>query len=77
MTTAIRKAEIKAAARELLRLSHSLNADGLTIGGEVLLPSHHVIHCATALASLCTGDITRWSNYTELVRETAAEEVQS
>jgi len=63
-----RDAQLKQAARTLLQLSHSLNSDGLTVEGEALLPQHHVIHCATALGVLSTGDYTRWSDYTELLR---------
>ena len=69
----LREAQLKEAARELLQLSKALNQDQ-TLGGEELMPGHHTIHAATALAVLATGNVSTWTDFTALVREVAAEE---
>lgn len=69
-----RQAQLMESARELLQLSRSINPTGQRLAGEVMLPGHHVIHSATALAALVTGDISRWKDYLPTVQEIAKQE---
>ena len=72
MTTTTKKpdpdqAGLAKAARVLLRMSCELSNGGC-LGELDILPGHHYIHAATALAVLRTGDVSNWVNYTALVR---------
>ena len=78
MTTDIRQAQLKEAARDLLAISKQLNPDQTVdygaLGGVKVESAHHHVLVSAALEGLDSSRLGDWTNYGRFVTEAMQEE---